>query len=59
LRVTARHGFGGRNEAGVVSVVTKDGDPADRKHMNAITLRRSLAASLLALAVGFAALFRS
>jgi hypothetical protein len=29
-----------------------------RDDMNAITLRRSLAASLLALAVGFAALFR-
>jgi hypothetical protein len=29
-----------------------------RRDMNAITLRRSLAASLLALAVGLAALFR-
>jgi hypothetical protein len=51
--------FEGVSGAGVVSIVTKDDDPADRKDMNAITLRRSLAASLLALAVGFAALFRS
>jgi hypothetical protein len=33
--------------------------PISEETMNAITLRRSLAASLLALAVGFAALFRA
>jgi hypothetical protein len=49
----------GRVAEGVVSVVTKQDRRADNgDEMTIITLRRSLTASLVALAVGLAALFR-